>query len=92
MLLGIRIQPPARQRKNNIMKNREAINTMNTKQTTTFIGCFKRVTSLALVPGSNRCFKNPALLGRLRSEQFPAKWAAAAAAAAAATGGGGGAA
>ncbi|KZV53115.1 histone-lysine N-methyltransferase SUVR5 [Dorcoceras hygrometricum] len=29
-----------------------------------------RVTSLALVPGSNRCFKNPALLGRLRPKNL----------------------
>ncbi|KZV32731.1 hypothetical protein F511_15795 [Dorcoceras hygrometricum] len=37
-LLWIRIRPPARQRKNNI-KGRETINTINSKQTTTFIGC-----------------------------------------------------
>ncbi|KZV32516.1 exportin 1 [Dorcoceras hygrometricum] len=32
---------------------------------------FKRITLLALVPGSNRYYKNPALLGRLRKSHFP---------------------
>ncbi|KZV25621.1 hypothetical protein F511_08650 [Dorcoceras hygrometricum] len=38
-LLGIRIRPPARQRKNKQNENREVINTKKHKQTTTFIGC-----------------------------------------------------
>ncbi|KZV40277.1 hypothetical protein F511_17685 [Dorcoceras hygrometricum] len=44
--------------------NRDAINTKNKSIICINIHrVFQRVTSLALVPGSNRCFKNPALLG-----------------------------
>ncbi|KZV50533.1 hypothetical protein F511_32161 [Dorcoceras hygrometricum] len=43
LVLGIRIRPPARQRKNKFYKHREAINTKNSKQATTFIGCLDRL-------------------------------------------------
>ncbi|KZT75685.1 hypothetical protein F511_47289 [Dorcoceras hygrometricum] len=62
-LLGIRIRPPVRQRKNKNYRHREAINTNNSSICIDIHRVFRRVTSLALVPGSNRCFKNPALLG-----------------------------
>ncbi|KZV35535.1 hypothetical protein F511_21371 [Dorcoceras hygrometricum] len=66
-LSGIRIRPPVRQRKNKNIENGGRSIRITKLHVSTYIGCFWRVISLALVPGSNRCFKNPALLGRLRS-------------------------
>ncbi|KZV55073.1 hypothetical protein F511_26691 [Dorcoceras hygrometricum] len=65
-VLGIRIRPPARQRKNNRKEARRRSIRKGRIQNSTFIGCSKLNTLLALVPGSNRYYKNPALLGRLR--------------------------
>ncbi|KZT76370.1 protein OCTOPUS [Dorcoceras hygrometricum] len=81
----VRIRTPAGSGRIKI-EYRDAINTRNSIiNVSTYIGCFRRVTSLALVPGSNRCFKNPALLvGRKRISGDNV------AAAAAAHGGGGG--
>ncbi|KZV44992.1 hypothetical protein F511_28897 [Dorcoceras hygrometricum] len=64
-LLGIRIRPPARQRKN---KKQVSGGDQYEKKITYYDihRMFKRVTSLVLVPGSNRDYNNPALLGRLR--------------------------
>ncbi|KZV56264.1 hypothetical protein F511_20048 [Dorcoceras hygrometricum] len=65
-VLGIRIRPRSGSERTKIIETGRRSIRRTILHISTYIGCFRRVTSLALVPGSNRCFKNPALLGRLR--------------------------